>query len=139
MHILDMHLKQDNKMKLQKSPNKTSDNLEFTIDGRTSTKVKDVLTRVRKRSERVKKATAIIDELRSSKRQNKVHQLEHKASRSGRMRKHQLLGEAVDRLLDLGAIDGDKIIQELDSRLINLLERQLFNLSPRGKSRIQTK
>jgi hypothetical protein len=127
-------------MKQQKSLNKTSDNIEFTTDGRTSTQVKDVLAdRVQKRSERVKKATAIIDDLRSSNKQIKVRQLEHKACRAARTRKHQLLGEAVDRLLDLGAIDGDKIIQELDSRLINSIDRQLCNLSPRGKSRIQTK
>lgn len=125
-------------MKLHKSSNKTSDDTEL------STKVKDTrLDRLQKQAERVNRATAIIDELRSSERQNKVRQLEHKASRAARTRKHQLLGEAVDRLLDLGAIDGDKIIQELDSRLISSIDRQLissidrqlFNLSPRYRNR----
>ena len=85
-------------MKRQNFPNKTSNNIELTTYGQTSNKVKDVRAdRLEKRSERVKKAIAIINDLRNSKKQNEIRQLEYKASRAARKQKHQLLGEAVDR------------------------------------------
>lgn len=39
----------------------------------------------------------LINDFKIIKKQNEIRQLEYKASRAARKRKHQLLGEAVDR------------------------------------------